>query len=289
MTTKAIQKYDPVIAELATNLDFTPDYVQTVKDAFAKGTTDLELKMFLQTAKRTGLDPFARQIYCIKRWDGKLKREVAQTQVSIDGFRLIAERSGNYVPGRETTYTFDADGRIESATAYIKKCVGDVWHEIAATAFYEEYVQRTKEGHPNSMWSRMPRVMLGKCAEALALRKAFPAQLSGLYTVDEMGQAEASHYDVTVEPIQSAEPVHEPQQSETAPESDTLTDLKVQIAALCKELNAANDEQKWTAGVLREYLTNSLGRSDARIENITEEEAKGIVDELGERLAIISE
>ncbi len=81
----------------------------------------------------------------------------------------------------------------------------------------------------------------------------------------------------------------EPHQIEAAPKSDALTELKVQIAALCTELNAASDEQKWTAGVLRDYLTNSLGRSDARIENITEDEAKGIVDELAERLAIISE
>lgn len=188
------------IQALAKEFEFKESFVQTVKDVFAKGADDNELRLFLQTAKRTNLDPFARQIYCIKRWDSALQKEVMSAQVSIDGFRLIADRSGAYVPSKEPTFNFDKNGNLESATAYIKKFVGGVWHEISATAFYSEYVQTKKDKTPTSMWLKMPRLMLAKCAESLVLRKAFPAELSGLYTPEEMGIAENIP---TSEPVQN--------------------------------------------------------------------------------------
>lgn len=189
MTQTALQKTNNVTV-LAQQFEYEESFVQTVKDTFAKGATDNELKLFLQTAKRTGLDPFARQIFCVKRWDssvGERGGNVMSVQISIDGFRAIADRTGKYVPSREPSYNFNQDGGLESATAYIKKFGGGVFHEIAATAFYSEYVQLKKDGTPNSMWNKMPRLMLAKCAESLVLRKAFPAELSGLYTSEEMG------------------------------------------------------------------------------------------------------
>lgn len=159
--TQAIQKRESGVSAIAKQTGNSPEYVQTIKDAFAKGATDLELQLFLETAKRTGLNPMARQIYCIQRYSNGVK--TMSTQVSIDGFRLIADRTNCYVPGRESTFTFDENGNVESATAYIKKLVGGIWHEVSATAFYAEYVQTTKEGQPNSMWRKMPRLMLNKC------------------------------------------------------------------------------------------------------------------------------
>lgn len=167
--------------------------MQLLKDVFFKGATNDEFMLFAHACERTGLDPFMRQIYPVKRWDSTLKRETMTVQTGIDGYRLIAERTGCYAPGREPTFTYNKDGKVLSATAYVKKLTKDgTWHEISASAFFDEYCQRTKEGKPTSMWEKMPHSQLAKCAEALALRKAFPTELSGLYTKEEMEQAEVS-------------------------------------------------------------------------------------------------
>ena len=163
----------------------------TWTNTYMKGATPDELTLFANVCKRTGLSPEMKQIYPVPRWDSKLGKNVFSFQTSIDGFRLIAERTGRYAPGRQADYIYNDKNEVISATAYVKKCTLDgTWHEVAVTAFYDEYVQKTKDGHATQFWDRMPHVMLAKCAESLALRKAFPAGLSGLYTQEEMAQAQ---------------------------------------------------------------------------------------------------
>ncbi len=192
----AVQVYEPKTVTIPI---FSEDKIELIKRLYCVGATDDELKIFFHICKKTGLDPLSKQIYAIKI-QGKLS-----VLTAIDGYRLIAERTGKYSPGREPTFTYNENGHLVSCTAYIKKQTEDgTWHEVAASAFFQEYY-KPKVNNRDGFWQKMPHVMIAKVAESLALRKAFPNDLSGLYTEEEMDQAKKDNEIIEEKPIPKIE------------------------------------------------------------------------------------
>ena len=174
---------------------WTAEQTALISSTIAPGCSSDELKLFAYACQRTGLDPFSKQIYAIKR-SGKMT-----IQAGIDGLRSIAERTGQ-LDGSET-YWCGPDGQWQ-----------DVWLAKTPPAAAKTIIHRKGASHPfvgvarfddynagQGLWAKMGATMIAKCSEALALRKAFPADLSGVYTTDEMQQAdEIEPVTVTAQP-----------------------------------------------------------------------------------------
>lgn len=156
-----------------------------IKDVYAKGASDVEFANFILVSVRTGLDIFKKQIYLIKRWDSRLERDVFTPQAGIDGFRSTAERTNAYAGNDDPTYEAQGD-KPTKATVTVYKMVGGVRCPFTGSARWNEYFPGEKLGF---MWKQKPFLMLGKCAEALALRKAFPNIFAGLNESAEMDMA----------------------------------------------------------------------------------------------------
>jgi phage recombination protein Bet len=190
-------------------IEYNDKTIQLIRESIMPaGATNNDLEYFIYNAKRTGLDPIIRQIYCIKQGN-KLS-----IQATIDGFRLVAERSGKY-QGQTPPQWCGDDGKWVDVWVSNKLPIAarvgiyrsDFKEPLIAVARFSTYAQKKADGSLQYNWNKMPDLMLSKCAEALALRKAFPQELSGLYTGDEYKEDDDKPETKAKEPKKETKPV----------------------------------------------------------------------------------
>jgi phage recombination protein Bet len=165
-----------------------------------KNATNADLAVFMHYCQKTGLDPFSRQIYmiCRREKQGDQWVDKQTIQVGIGGFQVIrdriAERLGISVEYEDTIW-YDADGSghgvwlWEHAPVAAKVVVLKNGRRFPGVCRTAAYMQRNKQGEPAGQWKTQPDHMIEKCAEAFALRRAFPHDLSGVYIEEEMAAA----------------------------------------------------------------------------------------------------
>lgn len=170
-------------AVVAADAMLTREQMGILRQTICKDASDQEMAFFSHVCRAKQLDPFSGEIFLVKR-DGK---PVIQT--GIDGFRAQAERSGAYAGSDEPSYEVDEAGKPTKCSVTVYKIVLGARVAFTATIRWDEFYPGDKMGF---MWRAKPFHMLGKCAEAQALRKAFPRQLAGVHLPEEMDSAVAA-------------------------------------------------------------------------------------------------
>ena len=230
----AFETHDTALSIRDDQQEFTTNQLAALSQLGVANAPRAQSAVFFHQAVRSGLDPFAKQIYMIgrnsKEFDPQTRQERWVTkytiQTGIDGYRLIArraaDRAGDELRYGETlwcgpdgvwhdVWVYDRNPTAAKVTVFRAGC------PFTHVSVWSEYVQNKSGGGPNAMWSRMPSNQLAKTAEAGALRKAFPLDMSGVYTDDEMpdveptDMGEQSQEPVTVQVIRTTpETVEQP-------------------------------------------------------------------------------
>jgi phage recombination protein Bet len=240
-----------------------------------------DLAVFLHVSQRTGLDPFARQIYMIER-QGK------QTiQTGIDGFRLVARRA---VDRAGETLSIEAaewrDQQIGWTDAWLEDrppaaarvTVVRAAQRFTAVALMGEYMQTKRDGNPMAMWATRPAGMLAKCAEALALRKAFPMDLSGVYTEDEFAREDSHQSAERRGGLSDALAARRAKDGPGSPYLDINSDLAKRMFATFGDLGITDRDARLT------FVSDTLGRPFDSSTQMTEADASTVIAALQERL-----
>lgn len=170
--------------------NWTTEQLSLVKRTLAKDATNDELALFMATANRMQLDPFAKQIYFVKDKSGKVT-----IMVSIDGVRLIAHRTGRW-NGTRRGVKRDENGKITHgwAEVWVKGVDNSVYEETP----FNEYYRESKFTGQKNIWDEKPETMIKKVPEMAALRIAFPQELGSVYIPEEMGHDENEIREKTV-------------------------------------------------------------------------------------------
>ena len=200
-----------------------PADIEILKRSKFKDFTPDEIAYAGKICSTLNLSPFLNQIHFVRRRNKDGTYAVA-TQVGIDGFRLAAQRAGGYAGSDEAVYEYGPGAGPNGenrkfpikATVTVFRMVEGQRCPFTASVLWNEFYSPV-----GGMWDKLPHQMLGKCAEAQALRKAFPAELSGIHTPEEMDQASAPTKAQDIE-AKIVEAEGEPAPAEPAPSNNAL-------------------------------------------------------------------
>jgi len=248
-------------------LRFTEEQVKIIKNSLCPGASDDEYKVYIAMCQERNLNPLKKQVY------GMVSNKKITTMVSIEGYRAIANRSGQYMPGKETTFAYDKDGNLFSATAYVKRYspqMGD-YVEFGYTALLKEFVK------PNQNWKDRPHVMLSIRAEANAIRRGFSEETSGLMTKDEMDYEEEELKTIVIEKEKTTEMVAKPE-----PAKIEGVFLGPSQMAIVEGIFAQHPD-------LRERVEKSLSKAGNSMDHVPASWMKILCDEAQRRAVAIEE
>jgi phage recombination protein Bet len=275
MTTE-VAKWDDELVELE-GIKIRRHEIDLIKRTIFIGATDDEMALFFWECRRRGVHPFDRMIYPVVRKDKSGNRHVT-FQMGIDYLRAAAEETGRYVGQKPVQYgQMVKQGEInvpEWAEALILRKdpesgeVADIPHR----AYWKEYYPGEELGF---MWRKMPMNQLGKCAEAGALRKAFPRKLGGLYINEEMEQAEAVPFT----------PIQEPQKK-TSPQSEQKDKPKPESAMITIK-NVTKQDKKKDGTPMKSPLYIILSDAGTEYKTFSESIMKIAIKEMGTGMAFI--
>lgn len=214
------------VVALRPGSEYTGAQLALIKRTVAKDTNPDEFDLFMSVARMKGLDPFSKQLSAIVFNKDKADKRNMSIITTIDGMRAIAARSGRYRPDEaEPIIEYDPEAKnpqtnpLGIVKAVVRIWIADptkpgAWNPVTGFAYWDEFApikdewewgekkgERKKTGKQtlDGNWPKMGRVMICKCAEAQAIRKAFPEDLSGLYEGAEMDRATV--IDVTASEI----------------------------------------------------------------------------------------
>jgi len=161
-------------------LEFSAEQKQMIRDSYANGATNEEFSVLMEIARTRNLNPLLKQVYFVKRWDKSKGREVWSAQVSIDGLRAIAQRTGQYDGQDQPEFEYADNGKGKLKSCKIKVYRKDWSRPAVGFVMWDEAAQTNKSGELTDFWRRMPHRMIEKVAESIALRKAFSEETGGI-------------------------------------------------------------------------------------------------------------
>ncbi|GAA4845700.1 phage recombination protein Bet [Actinomycetospora corticicola] len=263
---------------------------------------DADITAFLHLCQRTGLDPWARQIYLINRREKvpgtrDQYRDKWQPQTGIDGFRVIAQRHGDIYRGQTAPEWCGDDGVwmpvwLKKGTPPAASRVGvlrsDRDEPVWGIAVFSEFAQYTSGGDLNAMWKTKSSHMIAKCAEAAALRKAFPQDMAGLTIAEEVGANRPTRVESTrvtpSGPVDNSELTGKPAPKDTPKKSDAPKASAVKAAG-----DSMTPEQQRTflrlrreadVGDAKAYASQHLGRTINSLGELTQGDAAKLIENL---------